>query len=84
MSPLSITLGISDNFAVIHPNSTSWRHVLGGCTFMPGNFGEFRTGALGESGTRGLKGISTGGLEFIRYTRLERISISCSLFYWSL
>jgi len=57
MSPLNRTLEIFDNFAVIHPNLTSWRHVLGGCTSMPGNFGEFRTGELGESGTRGCIGI---------------------------
>jgi len=29
---------------------------------MPGNFGEFRTGDLGESGTRGLRGIMYRGL----------------------
>jgi len=55
MSPLSKTIGIYDNCAVIHSNSTSWRLVLGGCTSMPGNFGEFRTGDLGVSGTRGLE-----------------------------
>ena len=61
MSPLSITLGIYDNHAVIHSNSTSWILVLGGCKSMPGIFGEFRTGELGESGTRGLMGIRDKG-----------------------
>jgi len=61
MSPLSITLGIYDNCAVNYSNSTSWRLVLCGCTPMPGNFGEFRTGDLGEPGTRGLMGIRDKG-----------------------
>jgi len=63
MSPLSITLGIYDNCAVNLSNSTSWRLVSCGCTSMPGIFREFRTGDLGESGTRGLIGIRNRGLE---------------------
>jgi len=61
MSLLSITLGNSDNFAVIHSISTYWRLVLGGCISMPGIFWEFRTGDLSESGTRGLTGIRDKG-----------------------
>jgi len=57
MSPFSVTLAIYDNCAVIHPNSKFLRLFLGVCTFMPGIFGEFRTGDLGVSETRGLKGI---------------------------
>jgi len=61
MSLLSITLGIYDITAVIHPNSKSWRLVLGACTSLPGIFGEFRTGDLGVFETRGLLGIRDKG-----------------------
>ena len=66
MSPLSITLRNSDNFAVIHSNPKSWRLVLGVCTSMPGIFGEFSTGDLGVSETRGLRESGTRGLRVIR------------------
>ena len=66
MSPLSITLGIYDNCAVIHSNSTSWRVVLQvfvhHCQESLGNLeqgtkGYQRQGDLCESGTRGPRGI---------------------------